>query len=372
MCNNLIIFPYGIHRMNNDVLCKIASNMEKCSDVANLSIAVCDQEAIRTRKVREYDRLLKIKMQHFWYGRLAVLMHAYRHTYFWDQFIPRVFAMTDQVRHQFASYFRGWDVSVCGRKLYMSTRVLDEVISMTVDLHAPHHSIRENDPVSFKFDITHTSVPLDVDSYRPRGKYSSILWAMYEALREKSEKQHGSYTHYQGVVWEKFVSWSEMEGVFRNCLADDWECEETEGGLYYNICGVGEKSVYCKVQLTSWSIKLRTKHSLCWLRPVSGSISYNGSQPSTNRGFRGSLDRSLFNILQEFHEFGNIFPCNLTFPIHIKLHGQRHMFTTWNELSRLSGISNMTLRKMSTPLPRGVFIDFDANTYRRKRISFIV
>jgi hypothetical protein len=346
--------------------------MEKCSDVANLSVAVCDQETIRLRKKQEYDRILKIKMQYFWYGRLAVLLHTYRHTYFWDQFIPRVFAINDHVRHQFASYFRGWDVSVCGKKLYMSTRVIDDVISVTVDLHAPHHSIRENDPIAFKFDITHMSTPIDVDSYRPRGKYSSILFAMYEALREKSEKQVGVYKHYQGILWEKFVSREEMEGVFRNCLADDWECEETDGGLYYNIDGVGENSVYCKVQLTSWSIKLRTKHSLCWLRPISGSISYNGSQTSTNRGFRGNLDRSLFKILQEFHEFGNIFPCNLTFPINIILHGQRHVFPTWSELSRLSGIGMMTLRKMSTPLPRGVLINFDNNTYRRRKISFKV
>ena len=163
-----------------------------------------------------------------------------------------------------------------------------------------------------------------------------------------------------------------MEDVFKKCLTDDWECEDS---IYYYKKERAEGSgsgVYCKVQLSSWSIKLRTKHSMCWLRPVSGSISYNGSQPSTNRGFRGTLDRSLFRVLQEFHEFGNIFPCNLTFPINIKLHGHRHMFTTWNELSRLSGISNMTLRKMSTPLARGVFIDFDANTYRRKKISFVV
>ena len=357
------------HRMNSDILCKIASSMDKCSDVANLSFAVCDQEVIRLRKVQEYDRILRIKMQHFWYGRLAVLLHVHRHTYFWDQFVPRVFAINDHVRHQFASYFKGWDVSVCGRKLYMSTRVLDEIVSMTIDLHAPHHSVRENDPIAFKFDITHMSTPVDVDSYRPRGKYSSILFAMYEALREKSEKQRGVYTHYQGVVWDNFVSWEEMEDIFKKCLSDNWECED---GMYYSICGVGECGVYCKVHLSSWSIKLRTKHSLCWLRPVSGSISYNGSQPSTNRGFRGSLDRNLFVILQEFHEFGNIFPCNLTFPINIKLHGQRHVFPTWSELSRLSGISMLTLRKMSTPLQRGVFIDFDSNTYRRKRISFDV
>ena len=358
--------------MNRDVLLKVSSNMESCSDVANLSVAVCDQEAIRLRKKQEYDRILRVKMQHFWYGRLAVLMHAYRHTYFWDQFVPRVFAMTDQVRHQFASYFRGWDVSVCGRKLYASTRVLDEIISVTIDLHAPHHSIRENDPIAFKFDITHTSVPLNVDSYKPRGKYSGVLSAMYEALREKSEKQHGTFTYYQGVTWKRYVSWNEMEEVFKNSLSDDWECEDN---IYYykkdraERCGGG---VYCKVQLSSWSIKLRTKHSLCWLRPVSGSISYNGSQPSTSRGFRGNLDRSLFRILQEFHEFGNIFSCNLTYPIHIKLDGQRYMFPTWSELSRLSGIGMLTLRKMSTPLSRGVFIDFDVNTYRRKRISFIV
>ena len=355
--------------MNNDVICKIASTMERCSDVANLSIAVCDQDAIRQRKIQEYGRILKIKMQHFWYGRLAVLLHVYRHTYFWVEIWPRVFAINDHIRHQFASYFKGWDVSVCGKKLYMSTRVIDDIISITVDLHAPHHSIKENDPVSFRFDITHTSIPLDVDSYQPRGKYSIVMAAMYEALREKSEKQIGVYNHYQGVLWKKIVSWEEMEDIFKKYLPDDWECND---GLYYNINGVGESSVYCKVQLSSWSIKLRTKHSLCWLRPVSGSISYNGSQTSTNRGFRGSLDRRLFRIIQEFHEFGNIFPCNLTFTINIKIHGQRHMFPTWSELSRLSGISMLTLRKMATPLPRGVFIDFDTNTYRRKRISFIV
>ena len=355
--------------MNSDILCKISSCMENCSDVANLSVAVCDQEAIRLRKKREYDRILKIKMQYFWYGRLAVLLHTHRHTYFWDQFVPRVFAINDHVRHQFASYFRGWDVSVCGRKLYMSTRVLDDIISITVDLHAPHHSVRENDPICFKFDITHTSIEIDVDSYRPRGKYSTILWAMYDALREKSENQVGVFNHYQGVVWNRFVNSEEMEDTFKKCLTDDWECDD---GVYYNIDGMGESGVYCKVHFPSWSIKLRTKHSLCWLRPVGGSISYNGSQPSTSRGFRGSLYRSLFKILQEFHEFGNIFPCNLTFPINIILHGQRHMFVTWSELSQVSGISMMTLRKMSTPLSRGVLVDFDSKTYRRKRISFVV
>lgn len=251
----------------------------------------------------------------------------------------------------------------------MSTRVLDEVISVTVNLHAPHHSVRENDPVAFKFDIIHMSTPIDVDSYRPRGKYSSVLFAMYEALREKSDKQVGVFNHHQGVTWERFVNSEEMDDVFKKCLADDWECED---GACYNIDGMGENSVYCKVRLSSWSIQLRTKHSFCSLRPYSGSISYDGSQPSTNRGFRGSLDRCLFKILQEFHDFGNIFPCNLTFPINIKLHGQRHMFTTWSELSRVSGISMQTLRKMSTPLSRGVFVDFDSNTYRRKKISFNV
>lgn len=358
--------------INNDVLARIASNMKTCSDVANLSMALCDQDVIRARKKIEYDRELKIKMQYFWYGRLAVLLHVYRHTDFWDQFSPRVFAITDQTRHQFASYFRGWNVSVCGRKLHASTRVLDEVISITIDLHAPHHSVRENDPVSFKFDITHTSTPLDVDSYRPRGKYSSILWAMYEALRTKSEEQHGTFTHENWVVWDKFVSRSDIESVFRNSLSDDWECEYTQDGLYYNIDGVGDTSVYCKIHFSSWSIKFSTKNSFCWLRPISGSISYNGSQPSTNRGFRGNLERSLFNILQEFHEFGNVSPCNLYFPINIKILGQCHTFTTWSELSRVSGISMLTLRKMSEPLIRGVFIDFDTKLFRRKHISFVV
>ena len=112
MFNNLIKTSYDIHRMNNDILCKIASSMDKCSDVANFSVAVCDQEAIRLRKKQEYDRILKIKMQSFWYGRLAVLLHVYRHTYFWVQNWPRVFAINDHIRHQFASFFKGWDVSV--------------------------------------------------------------------------------------------------------------------------------------------------------------------------------------------------------------------------------------------------------------------
>jgi len=371
--------------MNTDVICKIASQLENTADVANFSVAMCDQEAIRVRKQIEFDKILKEKMQHFWYGRFMTLLHVHRSTGFWEEFPMHAFTITDQVCHRVASYFRnGWQVSVCGRKLYCSTRVIDEIISITVDLHAPHHSVRVNDPIEFKFDITHTSIPLDVDSYSPRGTYSGILHAMYEALRMKSENQVGVFCPHYRVTWNRFVSNDEMEEVFAKCLTAEWnqtavDVDEGDGRFnhmaYVHEKRVGKDRVICTVAMRDyygWTISFRSEHSYCSIRLVSGSLVFSGYRPSTSRGFKGNLDRILYNSIQEFREFGHIFDCDLTFPIHIKLNGSKHMFPTWNELSRISGIGMMTLRKMSTPLERGVFIDFDTQTFRKKKISFDV
>jgi len=372
--------------MNTDVICKIASQLENSADVANFSVATCDQEAIRVRKQIEFDKILKEKMQHFWYGRFMTLLHVHRSTGFWEEFPMHAFTVTDQVCHRIASYFRnGWQVSVCGRTLYCSTRVIDENISITVDLHAPYHSIGANDPIEFRFDITHTSIPLDVDSYRPRGTYSSILYAMYEALRMRSENQvgvFGPYGHHYRVIWDRFVSKNEMEEVFAKCLTGEWTrstvvpFDSFGHNVYRHEKKIGKDRVICEVSMIhrhdGWTISFRSEHSYCSICPVSGMLVFNGDRPSTSRGFKGNLDKVLYDCVQEFREFGYIYYCDFTFPIHIKLNGAKHMFPTWNELSRISGIGMMTLRKMSTPLERGVFIDFDTQTFRKKKISFDV
>jgi len=275
-----------------------------------------------------------------------------------------------------ASFFRGWTVSVCGNNLHASTRVLDDVISITVDLHSPHHSVRYGDPVAFKFDITHTSIPLDIDSYQPRGEYSRALVAVYEALREKSDNQVGTYTP-GGVVWSRFVSPGDMELIFEKHLGDGWVRETSEGGVYFckGGCNWDEPcrgGVQCRITLHAWTIQFRTTRSWCYIRPHCTDVFlYHGSAPSY-KSFRGDLERELFRVLQEFHEFGDVFPCLQVskYNIHIKIRGARHMFTTWGELSRVSGISMPTLKKLSCPVSRGVYIDFDRKTYRRKRISF--
>lgn len=365
-----------IPHMNVDILREICRRLPS-RDVANLCIAIGDQTFIAERKDSRYARIFGKKMQNFWYGRLCVLICVQQQS-FWFQHRPGVLSITDQVRHRMASFFRGWAVSVCGKKLHASTRVLDDIISITVDLHSPHHSVRYGDPVAFKFDITHTSIPLDIDSYKPRGEFSHSLVAVYETLREKSETQVGTYTS-EGVLWSRFVSSNDMDLAFEKHLGDGWVRTTSEaGGVYFckGGCNWDEPcrgGVQCRITPHVWTIQFRTTQSWCCLRPdACNVIVYRGSTPSSYKGFRGDLDEKLFRVLQEFHEFGDVPPCLqvLNYSIRIKIRGKFCTFITWGELSRVTGIGMATLKKMSSPLPRGGYIDFDRKTYRGKKVSF--
>jgi hypothetical protein len=360
--------------MNLDILGEICRHL-RSRDVANLCIAIGDSMLIAERKHSKYAMIFRQKMQNFWYGRLCVLICAQQQS-FWNQHRPGVLSITDHIRHRMASFFRGWTVSVCGKKLHASTRVLDDVISITVDLHSPHHSVRYGDPVAFKFDITHTSIPLDIDSYQPRGGYSHALVAVYETLREKSETQVGTYTP-GGVLWARFVSSNDMNMAFEKHLGDGWVRATSATGVYFCKGGCDwddpcQDGIQCRITPQFWTIELRTAQSWCCLRPdACSAIVYRGSMPSY-KSFRGDLDDKLFRALQEFHEFGDVPPCLQVsnYSIRIKIRGKFRTFITWGELSRVTGISMPTLKKMSCPISRGVYIDFDRNTYRRKRISF--
>lgn len=378
--------------ISNDIADKIATELPP-EDVIRLCIATGDQRLALERKKREYETILGEKMRSFWFGRFVSILYT-RSLHFWSLHHPRVLSITASVRHYMSRCFRGWQVVVCGRHLHASTRVLDEIISITVDLHAPFHSVRSGDCVSFKFDIVHSSIPIDVDSYKPTGVHSGVLNAMYETLRELTEVQTGTYTNL-GVVWNHHVSDDELDIMFGKNLGPEWfRCEQTNAysaNLYtapyteyfYATSPDIDWSAPCSdsdgVQMRIFGLRrihIRTRRSavVLWNPTRIGQIELccTGDQPSGGRGPGGLLERQIFEVLQEFHEFSISWICEHAHFIHIKVGGKRHVFPTWNEVSRLSGISYTTLKKMSVPVSngRGVFIDFDSNTFRRKKIMF--
>jgi len=383
--------------MNTDILCKISHRLTNDS-VANLSIASGENTMIIERKKAEYERILADKMHKFWFGRLTTYMCVYEQTSFWD---GRPLSINDHVRHRVASFFRGWHAYVCGAKIHFSTRVLDDVIAITVDTRCPYHSLKSGDPVMFKFDIVHTTIPLDVDSYKPVGKYNRPLVAMYECLVKKSE-QFGIYDSSNGVtLWDKTVSIDDMGLVYEKTLGDDWirmdENYPENVQSWYHIWNHYDdrrrinRNYYMKN--FDWSVMPReseparmrtigffglyieTPYAQTKLYPSCSSIVPDGSFPSTDYGYQGDMDRKLFNALGELHKYGPIrsYSFAMSYYIDIKIHGKRHRFFSWKELSRTSKIRMEHLkRKMSVPNneTRGVFIDFDSQTFKRKKISF--
>ena len=349
-----------------DIVREISQKLDE-SSVANLSLAVCDQSMVRERKRVEFDKTLRKRMQNFWQGRLCVLFRVFNSTGFWYEQHPHIFAISENVRHQFASSFAGWDVRVCGKNLHASTRVLDQVVSITVDLHCPHHSVRVGDDIRIVFDVVHTSIPLDLDDYKPTGEHTRILNAVYEALKFKSENQFGTYT-LGGVQWTRYVTLDEMEDVFATTLGPEWayvqDAEKyvrTRNGIKCNVKFLG------RIEFVDDDLV-----SQIHLAPY-GFI-YRGPIPSTFRGFRGDMNRKMIKVLQPFQTFSFLYPVRMYqhFKIRIKLNDEHHTFASWNELRRLSGMSFDKLRSMSRRESSGVFIDFDAHTYKRKPISFDV
>lgn len=383
--------------ISNDIADKITSELPS-EDVIRLGIAIGDQRLALERKKREYETIFGEKMRSFWFGRFVSILYT-RSLHFWSLHHPHVLSITASVRHYMSTCFRGWQVVVCGRHLHASTRVLDEIISITVDLHAPFHSVRSGDCVSFKFDIVQSSIPVDVDSYKPTGVHSGVLNAMYETLRELTEVQTGTYTNL-GVVWNRHVSDRELDIMFGNKLGPEWfRCERNILPIEYpdNIYATPyTEYFYARSPDIDWSvpcsdsdgvqmrifgfrrIHIRTRSSAVVLglptRIGQIGLCCTGDQPSCGRGPGGLLERQILEVLREFHEISFIWMCGgNAYSIHIKVGGKRHVFPTWNEVSRLSGISYITLKKMAVPVSgggRGVFIDFDSNTFRRKKIMF--
>ncbi|ABT15631.1 hypothetical protein FR483_N346L [Paramecium bursaria Chlorella virus FR483] len=352
--------------MNTDILQTI-SNMLSSSDVANLSVALCDNELIRNRKLIEFKLLLAERMRYFWFGRLAVLHKVYSKTRFWFKNDPDVWALDSVMREEFINAFKGWTVEICGNKLYLSTRVLDEVVSFTVNLHIPHHSAMTGDKVQFCFDIIHASHRIDVDSYAPVSGFVSVFKAAYDALLEKS-KTFGHITD-SGVVWDNYVSYADMTKVFEASLGSSWSNDSSLKLYYTMIDGVTARAkMFGGLELSYKGQKSYVTIGLF------SSFRYEGEGPALKRGAKGSLQRRLMDAMVPFHRYYFLGPVRMRerFHIRVKLDGEYYVFVSWQELSSLSGISIQKLRDMAVPVFNGMFIDFEKQTYRKKLVSFSV
>ena len=352
--------------MNTDILQTI-SHMLSSSDVANLSVALCDNELIRNRKLLEFKLTLAEKMRHFWFGRLAVLHKVYSKTRFWFKEDPDVWAFGPVLREEFINAFKGWSVDMCGNKLFLSTRILDEVVSFTVDLRIPHHSVMTGDKVQFCFDITHASHRIDVDSYAPATGFVSVFKAAYDALVEKS-KTLGHVTD-SGIVWDNYVSYADMTKVFEASLGSSWSFDKRLQ-LYFTT--IGEVSAMAKM---CGGLELSYKGQKSYMTiGLFSSFRYEGEYPVSKRGIKGNLQRMLMEAMIPFHRYYFLGPVRMRerFHIRVKLEGIYYIFVSWQELSSLSGISIPKLRDMAVPISNGMFIDFEKQTYRKKLVSFSV
>jgi len=372
--------------MNTDILAVISTRLGN-ADVANLSVAYSDLSMIKARKRDEYERILKRKMQNLWFGRLCSMLLVYRRTDFWE---GRPLAITIGVRHRMASCFsEEWDVTVCGKHLHFATRILDDVISLTVNIHAPYHSCKEGDLVHFKFDIVHTSVPLHVDSYKPTGRLANLTIAMYEFLREKSDKQYGIVGPNSSTLWKQIIYLEDLLKVYEHHLGDGWI--RMDDNYPTNIVGDHRYPNYymsgfdwteppkeiddARIRTMGlWSLYAETAHAngRIYISSCGGWI-YDGARSSAYCGYRADLDRKLFHMLEELfeHSYQRYSKYEKKNAIAIKIGGKRHLFFSWNELSRTSGIRMEHLKKkMATKTDEGFYIDFDSQTFKRKKIIF--
>lgn len=372
--------------MNTDILSVISKRLGN-ADVANLSVAYNDLSMIEARKRDEYERILKRKMHNLWFGRLCSLLLVYRRTSFWE---GHPLAITVGVRHRMASCFsEEWDVAVCGRHLHFATRILDDVISLSVDLHAPYHSCKDGDLVHFKFDIVHTSIPLDVDSYKPDGRFAELTIAMYEFLREKSDKQYGVVGPNGSTLWRQTISLEDLLEVYEHHLGagwvrmdDDYPMNIVGDHRYPNYYMSGfewaeppKESDDARIRTVGiWSLYAETAHANGRFNISScGGWIYDGSRSSAYHGYKADMDRKLFYVLENLfeHSYPHYGRCEKKHAIDIKIGGKRHLFFSWNELSRISKIRMEHLKKkMAIKKDGGFYIDFDSQTFKRQKISF--
>jgi hypothetical protein len=223
------------------------------------------------------------------------------------------------------------------------------------------------DQVCFKFDVVQTSRPLNIEAYAPSGTFTIVLTAMYEALRLQTE-QTGIVTAH-GVAWHRLVTQDEMSVVFGEVLGPSWKLHGT-GDRYCKT----HNGVTARARMLQGIELLDAKQtSFISVGPYASFI-YNGPEPATTYGPRGSLTRKLMEAMAPFDECAMLLPVRMRsqFSIKIRIHNDDHVFVSWYELSEMSKISIPKLRSMAIPIRHGVFINFDKSTYRRKPITFKV
>ena len=362
--------------MDLDALRLVASKLP-VADVANIALATRDQDLIRTRKKLEYDSAFDKKMRSLWYGRLALLYKMYTTTSFWSFDFPNMWACHARMRDHCRYLFREWKVDTCGNKLHMTTRILDQILSVTVDLHAPYHSIGIGDPIEFKFDIVHADFPLDLDAYAPDGPFTCVLNAMYRALVRKTE-QKGTMTNV-GVVWTKYVTNDDMLAELEKALGLTWSRQKDD--VFYKY----HRGIHARARLTERIGDInfsevqntddgRTTHTSIIHIGYYSYLNYRGADPSTRERPGGTLRKKLLDAMIPFNTYAPLHPVLMSqhYSIKIRIDDEEHEFCSWSELSEISNISVPKLRSMAISSANGVFIDFGKHTYKRKPIKFVV
>ncbi|AGE56387.1 hypothetical protein PBCVNEJV1_679L [Paramecium bursaria Chlorella virus NE-JV-1] len=357
--------------MDTDAL-RVVLDKLSVHDVAKIALVMRDQSFIRERKKTEFEREFSQKMRHLWYGRLVLLTNLFRHTRFWDRVYPDVWAFARKTV-EYSSMFRGWTATASGQLVRFTTRVLDEIISFSVDFHAPFHSVMTGDTVRCEFDVVDSTHRINIDEYAPSGEFTSALVAMYEALLLKT-KQTGVITN-GGVAWSNFVDHEVLEKKFGEALGPSWKRDDDE---FYKICDGVEARVRMDPPEARGLPAVRLSHknqvSTLFITPHSTCFRYQGEDPASSHRPGGKLVRRLVDAMIPFHKYAMVYPINLFehYNIRIRIHEVEHVFSNWHELSKVSKMSVQKIRSMSVPARGGVLVDFDKHTYRRKPISFKV
>ena len=353
-------------RLPFDVLSVVSGNL-KTPDVANLSMAVREQALIRDRKRDVYKDLFDARMRSFWMGRFLCFVRVFR-TSFWKQH-GDLYAISYEQKNQMCRSFLGWTVEVCGSTLYASTRVIDDIISATVELRSPVLSLRGGDIIRFAFDITRTSVPLDIDAYAPVSGCAMVLTAMYEALKLKSQQ----FMAYGDSTWTNFVTIEEMVAVFEQHLLSVWFKDVYGIYTYCPFRGVIVRTNFMGAIFISTDIFSVVG---CRIHICPFGLCYSGWETSSKdrSGCVSRLTRSFILALEQFDAFSPIHVVRsfMRWNIRIKIGGEFHTFASWHELSCVSGISERKLRQMASKDDTCAYIDFDSSTYKKKPISFMI
>ncbi|ABT14802.1 hypothetical protein NY2A_B403R [Paramecium bursaria Chlorella virus NY2A] len=324
-----------MNHLPHDVLRVIVDNLD-ISNAANLSIAIGDNTILNELKQETYKIIFEKKMNNLWFGRMACFYRFFSGLRWIHHSIKNVmqqFKLSD-----LKSIFHEWNIGLNRNILQLTTKVLDDIIVLVVELEVSMDKC--------EFNVIFSSHEIDIDSHAPK---SPLMRAINDAYKLKCDQPNMTYDDIKaffelriGPGWTHTPGWSynRREYVFEH------NGVKTSIGLNDGGISISDDTPGLPGMYLSWS-----------------GIHYTlFSQRTPGRKIaRAILDLGLTKISWNILKNRKII---------VSIHGKTDTFYNWYELSDVSEISVQKLRKISTKNGRDFFINFDAHTYKRKPISF--